>query len=139
MMANKQQLRDRWLVEPGLTIRRKVCDFKRGLPVSHGRNSDELFCLLEGLPFRDEVPSGKDFRGSDFAGGREFEPRKSLPLGTSSRNGSPSRDRKSTRLNSSHTVISYAVFSFEKKNNDRGGVRGLSAASEAHRESPLSD
>src|SRR5260221_9188170 len=73
MMANKQQLRDRWLVEPGLTIRRKVCDFKRGLPVSHGRNSDELFCLLEGLPFRDEVPSGKDFRGSDFAGGREFD------------------------------------------------------------------
>src|SRR5260221_5168078 len=25
------------------------------------------------------------------------------------------RDRKSTRLNSSHTVISYAVFCFEKK------------------------
>jgi len=72
-MANKQQLRDRWLVEPGSTIRRKVCDFKRGLPVSHGRNSDELFCLLENLPYRDEVPSGKDFRGSDFAGGREFD------------------------------------------------------------------
>src|SRR5947207_11567062 len=28
---------------------------------------------------------------------------------------SPSRDRKSTRLNSSHTVISYAVFCLKKK------------------------
>src|SRR6202021_1387323 len=27
-------------------------------------------------------------------------------------------DRKSTRLNSSHTVISYAVFCLKKKNND---------------------
>src|SRR5436190_4146479 len=28
-------------------------------------------------------------------------------------------DRKSTRLNSSHTVISYAVFCLKKKNNNR--------------------
>src|SRR5438132_6715474 len=28
----------------------------------------------------------------------------------------PGRDRKSTRLNSSHTVISYAVFCLKKKN-----------------------
>src|SRR5476649_3055386 len=28
------------------------------------------------------------------------------------------RDRKSTRLNSSHTVISYAVFCLKKKNNN---------------------
>src|SRR2546426_3618325 len=36
-------------------------------------------------------------------------------------------DRKSTRLNSSHLVISYAVFCLKKKNsvsrNDRGGSR----------------
>src|SRR3954466_16433551 len=36
------------------------------------------------------------------------------------RNGTPRRargaDRKSTRLNSSHTIISYAVFCFKKKN-----------------------
>src|SRR5438034_4184849 len=30
---------------------------------------------------------------------------------------SPHRDRKSTRLNSSHTVISYAVFCLKKKKN----------------------
>src|SRR5260221_4785102 len=29
------------------------------------------------------------------------------------------RDRKSTRLNSSHTVISYAVFCLKKKKKDR--------------------
>src|SRR5436190_7452399 len=32
------------------------------------------------------------------------------------RHGSPRQDRKSTRLNSSHTVISYAVFCLKKKN-----------------------
>src|SRR5438034_1628698 len=31
----------------------------------------------------------------------------------------PGGDRKSTRLNSSHTVISYAVFCLKKKNNVR--------------------
>src|SRR5438132_4510594 len=36
----------------------------------------------------------------------------------------PRGDRKSTRLNSSHTVISYAVFCLKKKKNDRSdGVR----------------
>src|SRR5437588_3500950 len=32
---------------------------------------------------------------------------------------SPSRDRKSTRLNSSHTVISYAVFCLKKKKKEK--------------------
>src|SRR5438034_9248813 len=35
-----------------------------------------------------------------------------------------SRDRKSTRLNSSHTVISYAVFCLKKK-NERNGTRRM--------------
>src|SRR5438132_8268551 len=34
------------------------------------------------------------------------------------------RDRKSTRLNSSHTVSSYAVFCLKKKNLDRAPVLG---------------
>src|SRR5215204_7285226 len=37
------------------------------------------------------------------------------PLRVAARNG----DRKSTRLNSSHTVISYAVFCLKKKKNKR--------------------
>src|SRR2546430_12016940 len=32
--------------------------------------------------------------------------------------GCPSQDRKSTRLNSSHSQISYAVFSLKKKNQE---------------------
>src|SRR2546428_1863772 len=34
----------------------------------------------------------------------------------------PNRDRKSTRLNSSHDQISYAVFCLKKKNNSEGLV-----------------
>src|SRR5690242_20749714 len=37
---------------------------------------------------------------------------------------SPPRDRKSTRLNSSHMSISYAVFCLKKKNDDRGSREG---------------
>src|SRR5688500_19825847 len=36
-----------------------------------------------------------------------------------------SRDRKSTRLNSSHLVISYAVFCLKKKKSPRPSGRGL--------------
>src|SRR3954464_2701853 len=35
-----------------------------------------------------------------------------------------SLDRKSTRLNSSHTIISYAVFCLKKKKPHAGGARG---------------
>src|SRR6266850_6730125 len=43
-------------------------------------------------------------------------PRRSLPLRWRSRRcRSPAPDRKSTRLNSSHLVISYAVFCLKKK------------------------
>src|SRR5690349_24125257 len=43
-----------------------------------------------------------------FGGARGSEPRR---MG----NGAPARDRKSTRLNSSHVEISYAVFCLKKK------------------------
>src|SRR5690606_40364406 len=36
----------------------------------------------------------------------------------------PLRDRKSTRLNSSHVKISYAVFCLKKKNHETGPVAG---------------
>src|SRR5437667_6763020 len=38
--------------------------------------------------------------------------------------GALQRDRKSTRLNSSHITISYAVFCLKKKNNNRLLTRG---------------
>src|SRR2546422_6196014 len=37
------------------------------------------------------------------------------------------RDRKSTRLNSSHGYISYAVFCLKKKNSIAGGIASYSA------------
>src|SRR5260221_8536081 len=41
-------------------------------------------------------------------------------------------DRKSTRLNSSHTVISYAVFCLKKKKKDSNGVAGECRTIGAH-------
>src|SRR5438034_4567306 len=52
--------------------------------------------------------------------GRELGPGP-LPPGQWNENPLPRQDRKSTRLNSSHTVISYAVFCLKKKKN--GGIR----------------
>src|SRR3954462_7280329 len=53
-------------------------------------------------------------------------------------------DRKSTRLNSSHTIISYAVFCLKKKftDGDRlvgGRTRGAAAASPAARQRRTTD
>src|SRR5260221_10722210 len=47
-------------------------------------------------------------------------------------------DRKSTRLNSSHTVISYAVFCLKKKNTDQQRWTKL-VAHQRHREVPWHD
>src|SRR5687768_18198607 len=46
----------------------------------------------------------------------------SLPLSSKSGAGSPT-DRKSTRLNSSHGYISYAVFCLKKKKTRYGSIR----------------
>src|SRR5260221_3474582 len=50
-----------------------------------------------------------------------------LPPSPRRRRRSPSADRKSTRLNSSHTVISYAVFCLKKKkrNQEIDGERDI--------------
>src|SRR5215211_8683142 len=44
------------------------------------------------------------------------------------------QDRKSTRLNSSHTVISYAVFCLKKKKKNHTGAAGVPEARTAQRE-----
>src|SRR2546427_11650204 len=73
-----------------------------------------LFRSLEGRrsirPARSIGPPFRLARGSPGALG---EPR-------ASRNGGPiDRDRKSTRLNSSHSQISYAVFCLKKKKKEK--------------------
>src|SRR5947207_11852858 len=44
----------------------------------------------------------------------------------------PAEDRKSTRLNSSHTVISYAVFCLKKKKNKRTKLSQLKDSNTRH-------
>src|SRR5690348_17432557 len=46
---------------------------------------------------------------------------------TASGDGTPAEDRKSTRLNSSHPSISYAVFCLKKKISRVPGTRGCRA------------
>src|SRR5256885_5717450 len=49
--------------------------------------------------------------------GRQVKLPEALALGIVDRQASAETDRKSTRLNSSHLVISYAVFCLKKKTN----------------------
>src|SRR5256885_3317467 len=68
---------------------------------------------------RDSQSRGK--RTAFLTGGAGFRPdrdaglRHDLARGPSSQSGRKPADRKSTRLNSSHLVISYAVFCLKKK------------------------
>src|SRR2546427_8013801 len=53
---------------------------------------------------------------------------RSRPSGAFLHLGRQSRDRKSTRLNSSHSQISYAVFCLKKKKVDQDADRALEVA-----------
>src|SRR3712207_7068564 len=68
--------------------------------------------LHDALPIcgrRGRRPTAGRGRGRAAAGGA------GAPADPARRRGSPGRDRKSTRLNSSHANISYAVFCLKKK------------------------
>src|SRR5256885_12075341 len=73
------------------------------------------------LPLHDALPIC--FHGSKRQAGppphSKPKPRASGRRSTSRAKSSTTRDRKSTRLNSSHLVISYAVFCLKKKKNRR--------------------
>src|SRR2546430_3427238 len=70
-----------------------------------------------------EARAGQRFGGEDLAPPdheHEVEPQ---ALQQRARLGIvDARDRKSTRLNSSHSQISYAVFCLKKKKNERDGL-----------------
>src|SRR5262245_62441631 len=57
-------------------------------------------------------------RSSDLASRRTLRSNSPTCSSRPSRSGSASSDRKSTRLNSSHLGISYAVFCLKKKKGD---------------------
>src|SRR2546426_8456247 len=58
-------------------------------------------------------------------------------LGRLARRDLPPRDRKSTRLNSSHLVISYAVFCLKKKNKTWREMHARTAQQRETRERQL--
>src|SRR2546430_9746675 len=67
--------------------------------------------------FRSLLPSARQRRIElmwDWGSGGPEPPRETQWRSVESRD--PARDRKSTRLNSSHSQISYAVFCLKKKN-----------------------
>src|SRR2546426_3691355 len=63
------------------------------------------------FPYTTLFRSAKRVFGGSWDAARETRGRTGIPAGSS-------RDRKSTRLNSSHLVISYAVFCLKKKRLD---------------------
>ncbi len=75
-MASKRELIQRWQKEPGLSIRQRILDFLMDLDLNPGhgkKGTQQVFQMLEGLPFREEVTNGRDLRGSDFGGGYELD------------------------------------------------------------------
>src|SRR5260221_22613 len=63
--------------------------------------------------FSDDLPNCGLFIDNTFSGDDSIDYEKGIRLFL----GKKWTDRKSTRLNSSHTVISYAVFCLKKKKN----------------------
>jgi uncharacterized protein YjbI with pentapeptide repeats len=69
-MATKRELTERWSREPGKSILQQINDFCFGLQLpGHGHTSEEIFALLDGLPYREEVANGRDLRGAMLGGG----------------------------------------------------------------------
>src|SRR5258708_25854258 len=76
--------------------------------------------------FRSRSPGGRD-RGAGAVGNRQV-PRLRLDRFRPAEAAELVEDRKSTRLNSSHQIISYAVFCLKKKNNNQHKPRRYDAA-----------
>src|SRR5260221_10581330 len=76
------------------------------------RRDHSAFCFPEPLSGQKSTKPASCARYRSSLTGTRFS--RSIASATASADSS-SRDRKSTRLNSSHTVISYAVFCLKKK------------------------
>src|SRR5207302_7355029 len=81
--------------------------------------------LVAGYPCRSEIGGNRSCRGrraqgsgrAAWARASAAPPRRGTADRGSARSPSAAPDRKSTRLNSSHVKISYAVFCLKKKKN----------------------
>ena len=74
-MATRKQLLDRWKTAPGAAIQDRIKQWVSAQAARQWTRPDaaELYALLAGLPYRDEVASGRDLRGSAFAGARNLD------------------------------------------------------------------
>src|SRR5438034_7336511 len=77
------------------------------------RSADRGWLHLETRYNYENLETGSVWVGYNFSGGEKLQWEFTPILGGVFGN---TTDRKSTRLNSSHTVISYAVFCLKKKN-----------------------
>src|SRR5688572_31553196 len=80
------------------------------------RSSDLVPCVVDAGPGNDAKPVDGLELDLPVPGGAEAESLRLRLHRGAVRVGARSGDRKSTRLNSSHSQISYAVFSLKKKN-----------------------
>src|SRR6266508_5408965 len=85
-----------------------------------------FFLMIRRPPRSTLFPYTTLFRSPPRAG-RSPDPRNTAPPGPlgvprRGRRGERGRDRKSTRLNSSHVAISYAVFCLKKKKEQSAGL-----------------
>src|SRR5438034_3945035 len=82
--------------------------------------------------FRSQRELARGEGGRDqHVGGREVRVDPAAPVALAA---VVARDRKSTRLNSSHTVISYAVFCLKKKKTYKDGLRRYAVKAELQAE-----
>jgi uncharacterized protein YjbI with pentapeptide repeats len=66
-MTAAKLLRSRWTTPPGSDVRARLYSLPL-LKDDHEITPDMVFEKLQGLPYRDEVPNGRDFRGLNYGG-----------------------------------------------------------------------
>src|SRR5437588_3395876 len=93
-----------------------------GKPLRSTTPSRSFFLILRPPPRSTLFPYTTLFRSSERSGPASIGCRWSRPISDPHCGCRRSRDRKSTRLNSSHTVISYAVFCLKKKKQRNGNA-----------------
>src|SRR5439155_1680013 len=90
---------------------------RRGVGLLEAAAGDDRDAHRPEIVAHDELVVVDDFKGPAIVGGVVLD-RRSDRIWSSIRR--QTRDRKSTRLNSSHVARSYAVFCLKKKTNDGG-------------------
>src|SRR2546426_11916643 len=100
-----------------VTSCRFVYSFEYSLTVFFFFFNDTATTEIYTLSLHDALPISEEHRARHPRDRQARPARRRARRGGLRRRHEPLRDRKSTRLNSSHLVISYAVFCLKKKKN----------------------